>query len=546
MCSAIRALSRLFERPLTMIPASPDFLRRLFEGAHHIPAGISERRLQNIRSLIMAAFRHVGISSSLAPYGAPLVPEWLSFISSITSPYQKSAISRFARYCSTGGVSIADVSDSTIEAYLAALIAETLVKKPHLNVQTLCRTWNQVASDNADHRMPPLTVPKKPSRAYAISKDQLSPNLLRDIDDYLRFLAGDDLIEGLSKPLRPRSIEAIKGNLMRYLGALHHSDVDVSSIQSLEEMVRFETFRIALEWLWNRFDHKPSQGIADIAWSIRCIAVKHLECDEQTAELFSNLLAKVRPPRQGLSKKNRASMQQFDDDAVVKRLLHITDKLWALAQKETARKKASLLAQSAVALDILTFAPMRIKNLQHLRIDRHLGWSNKRLRISIPPEEVKNSEYLDYLLPLSTSARIADYTDNWRCLFYPKNNPHLFPGSKGRPKDESALRKQISKTLLKHTGIRLTPHQFRHATAKILLDEKPGHYEVVRKVLGHKNITTTYEHYAGAESQSAIELFDNVILDIKGGKNTKLPQRTNMAEQAFIDPLNPFGKGDRR
>ena len=41
MCSAIRSLSKLFERPLSMIPASSDFLRRLFEGTHHIPAGLS-------------------------------------------------------------------------------------------------------------------------------------------------------------------------------------------------------------------------------------------------------------------------------------------------------------------------------------------------------------------------------------------------------------------------------------------------------------------------------------------------------------------------
>ena len=32
MCSAIRALSKLFERPLSMIPASPDFLRRVNHG----------------------------------------------------------------------------------------------------------------------------------------------------------------------------------------------------------------------------------------------------------------------------------------------------------------------------------------------------------------------------------------------------------------------------------------------------------------------------------------------------------------------------------
>ena len=164
MCSAIRTLSKLFERPLSMIPASPDFLRRLFEGVHHIPAGLSERRLQNVRSLLMAVFHHVDISTSFSPYGAPLAEEWQSLKDAIPSKYQRWAISRLARYSSTNNILISDVSDETIEAYLTALIDETLVRKPHLNVQTLCCVWNQIAKTNPAHNMPPLTIPRKERR----------------------------------------------------------------------------------------------------------------------------------------------------------------------------------------------------------------------------------------------------------------------------------------------------------------------------------------------------------------------------------------------
>ena len=111
----------------------------------------------------------------------------------------------------------------------------------------------------------------------------------------------------------------------------------------------------------------------------------------------------------------------------------------------------------------------------------------------------------------------------------------------------AALRRQIISSLFKHTGIRLTPHQFRHAAAKILLDQKPGHYEVVRKILGHKNLSTTYEHYAGAETQAAINLYDDVILDLKrDASRPSALQDQNSKELAFLDPLNPFGKGKRR
>jgi hypothetical protein len=36
--------------------------------------------------------------------------------------------------------------------------------------------------------------------------------------------------------------------------------------------------------------------------------------------------------------------------------------------------------------------------------------------------------------------------------------------------------------------VKLTPHQFRHLAAKIVLHANPGAYELVRQMLGHKNM----------------------------------------------------------
>ena len=100
----------------------------------------------------------------------------------------------------------------------------------------------------------------------------------------------------------------------------------------------------------------------------------------------------------------------------------------------------------------------------------------------------------------------------------------------GHIKDQGALRKQIEKTLWDHAALRLTPHQFRHAAAKILLDARPGFYEVVRKLLGHKSMVTTYSHYAGAETQAAVELYADVITDHRRkGVARRLPQAANRA-----------------
>ena len=110
------------------------------------------------------------------------------------------------------------------------------------------------------------------------------------------------------------------------------------------------------------------------------------------------------------------------------------------------------------------------------------------------------------------------------------------------PKDGTRLRRQISKALWDEAGIKLTPHQFRHAAAKILLDAKPGHYEVIRKILGHKNLTTTYAHYAGAETQAALDLYDDVILEHRKGMSFGSKKRKGkFQEPPFMDPLQIYG-----
>ena len=57
--------------------------------------------------------------------------------------------------------------------------------------------------------------------------------------------------------------------------------------------------------------------------------------------------------------------------------------------------------------------------------------------------------------------------------------------------------------LRRRAGIVLTPHQFRHLSAKVILDADPGEYETVKQVLGHRSIKTTVGAYAGIDSRRA-------------------------------------------
>ena len=545
MVSACNMAAKWFHLPLANIPANAAFLRKKFGDLHPCHTGaakrpVSAQRIQNVKSLIWAAMREAGPSTKLLPYGAKKLPEWQALFDLLDGRYLRTELSCFMGFCSNQKIKPSEVDDAVMDGFLEALEKESPKKHPRTSHQTTCRTWNMAADEVPGWPPVKVTVPRYDTRKYAISDDLVHPDLSAAISNYLSKLAGEKLFGGPKKPFRPSSLKLTKGNIHRYLSALHHSGHNVSAITTLEEMVSFHLFTRAIEWLWERNGKKSSGPIEHIAWVIRCIAVKHLTCDEATREKFTSAMAELRVRHKGLAEKNRLMLQQFDDPRTVSRLLTCPDALWEVARKETG-KKAQLLAQSAVLIEILIHAPLRISNLTTLRLDRHLNRVDGQIYINVPAAESKNSEPLHYVLPLRVAQRIDEYIEHWRSLFLPGSNPHLFPGRDNRPKDETAVRQQIKRALFRQTGIRLTPHQFRHVVAKLILDAHPGCYELVRKLLGHRSHSVAYENYAGTEVRSAFAFFDkNVLGRSLGGAAASDPHASSdRADLPFMNPYNP-------
>ncbi len=78
------------------------------------------------------------------------------------------------------------------------------------------------------------------------------------------------------------------------------------------------------------------------------------------------------------------------------------------------------------------------------------------------------------------------------------------------------MSQQITEVIARETGLVMTPHQFRHLAAMLYLEDHPGEYETVRRVLGHKSMKTTTDFYTGLETRSAVRHFDRTILRLRG------------------------------
>jgi site-specific recombinase XerD len=125
---------------------------------------------------------------------------------------------------------------------------------------------------------------------------------------------------------------------------------------------------------------------------------------------------------------------------------------------------------------------------------------------------VKNRVKLDFAFDEVLTALIDEYVHQFRSsLLRGANDLWLFPGEAGGCKGARTFSEQITQRIDKATGLRITVHQFRHAAAAILLQHRPGEYELVRQLLDHRHVQTTIRFYCGLETMQATEIFGDVI-----------------------------------
>jgi integrase len=187
----------------------------------------------------------------------------------------------------------------------------------------------------------------------------------------------------------------------------------------------------------------------------------------------------------------------------------------ARLRRDHAPTAAGVLAQIAVAVAILTVAPVRRSNLTNIRLDTNLikpGGPESNCWLVYPDYDVKNRVKLEFPLDGALTKLINEYVHDFRpAMLRGHNHDWLFPGQRGGAKQSISFGTQIVNKIQKVTGVRVTSHQFRHAAGALLLKKYPGNYELVRRVLGHRSIETTIKFYVGLENIQASELLAEVV-----------------------------------
>jgi hypothetical protein len=159
------------------------------------------------------------------------------------------------------------------------------------------------------------------------------------------------------------------------------------------------------------------------------------------------------------------------------------------------RIQAAVIAQLAVAIAIEAVAPVRLENLTSIRLGVNLtkpDGPNSNYRLHFMPEHAKNNVRLQFVFKEYLMRLIDEYVqDFWPTLLRGRREDYLFPGLRKGAKGKVSFSGQISGRIYRGTGLQMTVHQFRHAAGAIILKNRPGEFELVRQILGHRRIATT-------------------------------------------------------
>jgi integrase len=294
-----------------------------------------------------------------------------------------------------------------------------------------------------------------------------------------------------------------------------HRDQPVPSLQTLASLVDVNAFTEVLRYYLEHNNAQPTQFTRDLAKALILIAKYWVGVDQAQLDQLKGLHRRLGPERSGLTEKNRAALRQLDDDRNKALLILLPQRLFEEARrKDHGDVRAAVAFQVGLAIELLWMAPMRMGNLINLRLDRHVvrpGGTHGPVHLVVPGTETKNGEEIEYPLPTESRELLDEYLKKFHPTIAPAGSVWLFPSQGGQRKAQQTLSQQIVETVKERTGLRLTPHQFRHIAAKFLLDADPGNFEAARRLLGHRNMKTTTNFYTGLQTRRAAQHYDAIL-----------------------------------
>ena len=454
--------------------------------------------------------------------GQALLASWEALVSRIADRYQRSFVNQLGLYCSSVEIEPMDVTDKVLDDFEAHSVAtgKTLSRAKQLR-RDATKTWNRLGV--VGEGWPSFELSLVDSRRnQSIAAEELPLSFLADARAFIDRTGGNGLFDTRkTKALRPATQKDRLNKICQLVTVFVSTGGQLSALKNLKDLVLPDAMERILGALWKDGKGKENGHNYNRARLLRLIAEYWAYLSPQALEPFKTAEGRFRPKKKGMTDNNQNKLRPFLDDAHCANIASLASRVMAKLDQDKPSILDAVLAQSAVAVSILQSAPMRMRNLASLNLDRHIHRvSDSVCHIVIPGDQVKNEQDLDFPLGKRTIYLLDIYTTLYRPLLLKGaiDRGSLFISWNGVQKTEAALSAQITKFIKDEAGYHLNPHAFRHLMGLIFLRAFPGEYEPVRQLLGHKDIRTTIKFYVGLETQDSFNRLDKVMDRHRGGE----------------------------
>jgi integrase len=486
---------------------------------HHARVGRNPKTLSNHKANTRAALLWFGEMRNLPKRGAVLSPSWASLWMEILDQSLRKRLSNLVRYASAKGIDPNHVNEEVFDDYMAYREETTALATDNAARRKIARAWNDCA--DGIPLWPKQRLIQPPAKSLTlIPWENFSEKLRQGIESYLEgFKRMRRGVRGKRiRPCKQSTIDTRRRELQAFARVAVKQGHPLESLTSLADLLDPDLVEEVLEAYWEENGEEPRVWTIDMAWKLFSIA-RETKClpDSDLAKLDDIRAAMEEHRDGGIIEKNLNVIRAVLTEGVWDKVVRLPRELMEEARldRSTAPMKAAVNASIAVAIAILSIAPIRLGNLIRIRLDENLikpGGIDGPYWLVFPKEDVKNRVQLQHKILPEVGFIIDEYINNFRPLLLRKSNGDwLFPGEDGGVKTSRTLSMQITDRVLQASGLRVTTHQFRHAAAAIFIKEFPGQYERARQLLGHKNIATTMRFYVALEMIFANETFNEII-----------------------------------
>ncbi len=431
-----------------------------------------------------------------------------------------SHLSRLLSFFSRENIEPEDVDDEAFLAFHDALKRGSIEEKPDVLFRGIVRLWNEAARTTKGWP-PPTNVPTLDGRRSVVPAESFPASFRADVEACL-FQAGelDPFAKDYFRPLRAATVKSMRQQL--YFGArtLVASGFPIARITSVSVVVDVTHAETILRRMRQEKGDTPSLG--GLAGTLSSVAARWVKPAEADTERLRDFARRLAVKQKGMTAKNRARLEQFDNPANVRALFNLPERVRSQAErKHDGTNREAVRMAMALAVEILIVAPMRMANLAGLRLDKHIKivrhGRQDIIHINIPAGETKTSAPIDLTLPAESANLLAKFVQTYRPRIAGGEGPYLFPGRGGARRAETKFSSAISTFILRETGLLFNPHLFRHLAAKLHLAAHPEDIESVRQLLGHTTTKVTLNAYAAPNTKPAFAKWDRTVAAIRGG-----------------------------